>query len=811
MNTEIYPSYLEPLNGEQRRAVLHTGKPLLILAGAGSGKTRVITTKIAFLIREKGMDPRSILAVTFTNKAAREMAERARQIEERAGDAMLRTFHSFGAWFLRRNGNLAGLNSGFVIYDDDDVVSLLSSIMENSSRTEVKHIANNISRAKDYFISPDDPEVAIIDYHKKFREIYKRYEERMKQIGNVDFGDLIKKPVDILRSHPEVAQRFRERFSVIMVDEYQDANVAQFQLLKELCGDDTYVCVVGDDDQSIYRFRGAEVKNILEFPDKFNGADIIRLEQNYRSTAPILKAASSVVDYNNGRLGKTLRSEKGEGPLPVLAYLPEQNAEAAFCADKIEASVKKKETTWSDWAILYRTNAQSAGFETMFLRRGIPYKIVGSLKFYEREEVKDALALLSFLINPRDEVAFRRVVNKPTRGVGGITIDKVVEEAITHNIDLIEAGFEQGTVNSEQKTKKNKLDISTKARKGLNDFYKIISDAKILLDNPINPSFAPCEPKVQSLHVKPSSKNKKAKISPKKSDKLKSGEGLSVCVEKLLVDSGIAEYHEMQDEVSGNSKINNLQELLNGASEYSNNSEGLLKFLEDIELDRSMNDEANKQNNMQNSVTLITFHNTKGLEFKHVIMTGLEQGIFPREDKKDDELEEERRLFYVGATRAMDRLYFTTCAERRMFGRTMQTQPSLFLREIDRSSLQIEQNFIKGYQAGAHRIQSPGHIGKRTNSIYIRQPIQGQSFNPFNLEAAVKTSSDHLQKNKELEERAGWSRGQRLFHDDHGYGAVMEVSGSDDGPVVHVRFDNGNEKRFLSEFQGRAYEKIGDE
>jgi len=304
MSGADYPPYLEPLNPEQRRAVLHTGKPLLILAGAGSGKTRVITTKIAWLIREQGIAPQSILAVTFTNKAAREMAERARSIDERAAGAMLRTFHSFGAWFLRRNGALAGLDSNFVIYDDDDMLSLLATIMKDAPKTEVKHCAHAISRAKDYFLSPDDPALAIIDGKKKFRAVYAQYEERLAHTGNVDFGDLIKKPVEILRKEPQAARRLRERFSVIMVDEYQDANVAQFELLKALTGPDTYVCVVGDDDQSIYRFRGAEVKNILEFPDKFSGTDIIRLESNYRSTAPILKAASSVVSHNHGRLGK---------------------------------------------------------------------------------------------------------------------------------------------------------------------------------------------------------------------------------------------------------------------------------------------------------------------------------------------------------------------------------------------------------------------------------------------------------------------------------------------------------------------------
>ncbi|MDR2070603.1 MAG: ATP-dependent helicase, partial [Treponema sp.] len=334
------PPYLAVLNPEQQAAVLHTGCPLLILAGAGSGKTRVITTKIAYLIRERGVDPRSILAVTFTNRAAREMADRARLIDGRAGDAMLRTFHSFGAWFLRRNGSLGGLDSNFVIYDDDDAVSLLAAVMEDAPRVDVKRIAHGIARAKDYFLTPEDPELDLIDHRKEFRKLYALYEEKLAQIGNVDFGDLIKKPVEILRSCPEVARRFRDRFRVIMVDEYQDSNIAQFELLKELCGSQTYVCVVGDDDQSIYRFRGAEVRNILEFPDRFPGTEVVRLERNYRSTAPILAVASNVVDCNRGRLGKTLRSERGAGKMPTLVFLPDQDAEVAFCAEIIAKSLK---------------------------------------------------------------------------------------------------------------------------------------------------------------------------------------------------------------------------------------------------------------------------------------------------------------------------------------------------------------------------------------------------------------------------------------------------------------------------------------
>ncbi|MDR2095316.1 MAG: UvrD-helicase domain-containing protein, partial [Treponema sp.] len=319
---------MEALNPEQREAVLHTGRPLLILAGAGSGKTRVITTKIAWLIREQGVDPRSILAVTFTNKAAREMAERARLIDDRAGMAMLRTFHSFGAWFLRRNGFLAGLGSNFVIYDDENSEALIRTFIKDPAKGAAKQTAIAIARAKDYFLTPEDPELDLIDYRPEFRQLYAQYEERMAQIGNVDFGDLIKKPIEILRANPEVARRIRDRFRVIMVDEYQDSNIAQFELLKELWEPSTYLCVVGDDDQSIYSFRGAEVRNILEFPQRFPDADIIRLERNYRSFSPILDLASSVVGNNEGRLGKTLVAHRGSGKTPTLAFLADQDTEA---------------------------------------------------------------------------------------------------------------------------------------------------------------------------------------------------------------------------------------------------------------------------------------------------------------------------------------------------------------------------------------------------------------------------------------------------------------------------------------------------
>lgn len=741
-------AYLSILNPEQRQAVLHQGKSLLILAGAGSGKTRVITTKIAYLVRERGVDPRSILAVTFTNKAAREMAERARAIDGRASDSMIRTFHSFGAWFLRRNGSLIGLDSNFVIYDDDDTVTLLSSLMPKGSRAEAAKLAHLIARAKDYFLSPDSPDLDLINHRSQFRKLYALYEEKLRSIGNVDFGDLIKKPVEILRNFPEVKQRFQDRFQVILVDEYQDSNVAQFELLKELYTPRTYLCVVGDDDQSIYRFRGAEVRNILEFPDRFPDTDIIRLERNYRSTSPILAVAGSVVDNNRGRLGKTLSAERGDGKQPILVFLPDQETEASFSAELIEKSLKKREGSYADWAILYRTNAQSLTFETEFLRRHIPYKVVGSLKFYEREEVKDTLALLSFMVNPRDEIAFKRVVNKPSRGLGQVTVDTILEQS--NRAGLAERGHILETARSVLPK------LSKKARAGMERFLSVLDGGRSLLESG-NPADT-----IESTRLIP-------------------GEGLSTLIVYLLEASGLAEYHATEDEIAGTQRLSNLQELANAASLYPASTEGLAEFLEHIELDRSM--ESGEENT--DSVTLITVHNTKGLEFRKVIMTGLEQGVFPRDDKQDEDLEEERRLFYVGVTRAMDELYLTTCAVRRMYGRTNLNQPSLFLSEIPLDYVKTLGTIPRGF------------IPKRGSRKKSNSPGKGDGASGTGSSGPRTVSSD-----------GRWQLGTGIFNDDYGYGQVVRITEGPEGPLIEAHFETGKQVRFLSKYQSGRFMRI---
>lgn len=741
-------NYLSVLNPEQREAVLHWGNPLLILAGAGSGKTRVITTKIAYLVRERGVDPRSILAVTFTNKAAREMAERAQAIDGRAADAMIRTFHSFGAWFLRRNGSLLGLDSNFVIYDDDDTVTLLASLMPEKPRSEAAKAAHLIARAKDYFLSPEDPELDLVDHRPQFRKLYSQYEAKLRSIGNVDFGDLIKKPVEILRTFPEVKKRFQERFQVILVDEYQDSNVAQFELLKELFTPETYLCVVGDDDQSIYRFRGAEVRNILEFPDRFTGTDIIRLERNYRSTAPILAVAGTVVDNNRGRLGKKLQAERGDGKPPTLVFLPDQETEASFCAELIQKSMQKQGGSYADWAILYRTNAQSLTFETEFLRRHIPYKVVGSLKFYEREEVKDALALLSFMVNPRDEIAFKRVINKPSRGLGEASVEKIMQESLRGS-----ASQRGNLVAASQSVLP---ELSKKAQTGLKNFLSILEQGAKLL-NPEQP--------------RPLSNTFSA-------NRLSAGDGLSVLIVYLMEASGLAEYHATEDEIAGTQRLSNLQELANAASLYPATAEGLAEFLEHIELDRSME----SGEDSSDAVTLITVHNTKGLEFRKVIITGLEQGVFPREDKEDEDLEEERRLFYVGVTRAMDELYLTSCAMRRMYGRTNMNQPSRFLLEIPLESVKT--------------------LGTVPRTFVQKQPLGST---PATRSASIAGTRDRVSRTSS---DGRWQLGSALFHDDYGYGQVVGISEGPEGPLIEAKFETGKQVRFLSKYQSERFMRI---
>ena len=740
-------NYLDSLNDQQKAAVVHEGSPLLILAGAGSGKTRVITTKIAYLIKEKNIDPWSILSVTFTKKAANEMRERAIAIDDRAADAQIRTFHSFGSWFLRKYAEHAGLAPSFTVYDDDDMATLIKKAEPSLSTKEIRLAAHQISLAKDYCLTPED-DLGVIGSEFDLNDIYAKYQKRLRATGNADFGDLIMLPVQILEAYSDIADYIHNRFKVIMVDEYQDSNIAQFRLLQSLSGvkqgSDTYVCVVGDDDQSIYKFRGAEVENILTFPEKFPGTQIIKLERNYRSTASILNAAGLVVKKNHhGSLEKTLVADREGGGKPVLAFLPDQNAEATFTADLVMKSLAGG-AKYSDWAVLYRTNAQSLGFEKEFLHRKIPYVVVGSLKFYEREEIKDALAYISFFANHKDEISFRRIINKPARGIGDKTQDKLMESAVTLNVDG-EPVFSDLLENL--KTQQQTGVLSKKAAEGAAAFIKLFETLSGCFDE---------------------------------------NKALSDFIERVIRDSSLDEYHKAGDEIEGTTRVQNLQELVNTAVPYKCTMEGLLQFLDAINLDRTL--DAENQAVGDNAVTLITLHNTKGLEYNKVIITGLEEGVFPRMEKQGAELEEERRLFYVGITRARDELYVTSTAKRCLYGRWDYMRPSPFIKEAAEAFTVIG--------------QAPFGFSVRKTSPYGQFGRDASAFGGAGSgEAGDSEDPDLINK---------WKKGTHVYHDDYGDGAVTAAYSNSGEFVIEVQFANGGKKKFLPKYQSKSLEIIRD-
>ena len=694
---DAVPLYLKELNDRQYEAAVHLDSPLLILAGAGSGKTRVITSKIAYMMDSCGIHPSSILAVTFTNKAAREMSERVSGILEkyshRAAEypPMIRTFHSFGAWVLRRNSFYAGLNPNFTIYDDEDMLTLLQSLSGGRTKKEMKPYASMISRAKDYALLPGD-DLSSISFDPEFPDLYLKYQTKLDSIGNVDFGDLILKPFLLFKNHPEIRERMQQKFKYVLVDEYQDSNVAQFEMLKTLCGNGKNLTVVGDDDQSIYRFRGAEVKNILTFPDSFKNTRIIKLEENYRSTENILDIASAVVSNNSGRLGKTLWTRQKGGAQTVVSVFDSQSEEASYCASLLDKD------NYDRTAILYRTNAQSLAFESLFTRLEIPYRIVGALKFYEREEIKDILAYLSFLLNTKDEVAFKRIVNKPTRGIGKSALGKILTASLETEGDLYKA------------VKSLYPSLKGKAAKGMEDFCFIISDLKEAM-----------------------------RFDDEKS------ENLSDFIKNVAVRSGFADHYKEADRNSDTQKVQNIEELVNHSSEYSYDENGLAAFLENIELDRS--GPAGKNTEEEGGVTLITMHNTKGLEFDRVIITGMEEGLFPgfRSMESEDLIEEERRIFYVSITRARKELYITSCRSRRIWGKMNFFSPSRFLSEIP-------------------------------SELFCSAGLASGGFS------------------------AAYSTGDRVYHDDYGTGVVIKTEISKNEPVVHVMFETGRSAVFLEKY-----------
>lgn len=641
-------SLLKSLNPVQRQAVEKIDGPNLILAGAGSGKTRVLTHKIAFLIQRKKVNPENILAMTFTNKAATEMKDRVEALLNIPLKKMwIGTFHSLFARILRRNCEKLGYQPNFVIYDETDQNALIKSIITekivSSQNIDAKSLRSKIKFVKNSNISPEHVKLSSSSISDEvFCDIYNSYQIRLHQNNAMDFEDLLLRTIDLFKLFPNVLEFYQSKFHYILVDEYQDTNRLQYELIKLLSQRHHNVSVVGDDDQSIYRWRGADVKNILDFESDYPDCSIFRLEQNYRSTANILSIAHSIISHNRNRMDKELWTKKEPGEKVTFVIANDAIEEASSMISKIEQELQQHELNFSDFAILYRTNAQSRVIEEVLKNRGINYVVVGGIRFYERKEIKDMLAYLRILVNPNDGISIRRVINFPTRGIGETTIKKLEQYALQNNISLFSALEQVDQIES----------IAARTKKSILEFYRLI----------------------------------KKYINLKKKGELSITELVSTLIGQL----GVLTILKQEGSVESLNRIDNIREFLNGINEFiTHNPElSLEHYLENIALITDVDNWDTKAN----AVSLLTLHSAKGLEFPVVFITGLEEGLFPlsRQMSTDEDLEEERRLFYVGATRAKEKLYLTSALNRRKYGENTNGTISRFLNEIDKSLLESE-------------------------------------------------------------------------------------------------------------------------
>ena len=734
MSSRRSETLLEGLNPQQSAAVTHIGGPLLVVAGAGSGKTRVLTRRIAYLMAERDIQPFEILAITFTNKAAGEMKERVSQlVGNRAKIMWVSTFHSACVRILRQEAVRLGFSPTFSIYDQADSLRLVTLVMRDLNldpkRYNPRGVASVISNAKNELLGPADYRNATQNsFEEVVSEVYAIYQQRLTAANAMDFDDLIMKTVEVLQKFPEARARYRHRFKHILVDEYQDTNHAQYILIRELVGTDregipaAELCVVGDADQSIYGFRGATIRNIMQFEEDYPNATTILLEQNYRSTQNILSAANSVISLNEGRKEKNLWSDAGSGPKLMGFVAENEHHEAEFVRDELFRLQREGLSQFGDTAIFYRTNAQSRVFEEIFMRATIPYKVVGGVRFYERKEVKDLLAYLRVIVNPDDEVSMRRIINTPKRGIGDRALDNIDDLAKREAISFWQA-----------LNRASEAGLTPKTSSSISQFVAMIAALRVLVEAKRPPSTIAAAALEQSG----------------------------------LLDE-LRDSHDPQDEV----RVENLEELVAVAEEYEEREvdEGeeisLAGFLEDVALVADA-DEIPEGEDHGGVVTLMTLHTAKGLEFPTVFLTGLEEGVFPHSrtlgEKK--ELEEERRLAYVGLTRAQQRLYLSRAEYRSSWGAPNYNPPSRFLDEIP-------ENLIDW---------------NKSESGFITPPITRKKFAPPPLPKATGKQSTTLQLDI----------GDRVSHDTFGLGTVIAVSGSGDKAEATINFGSYGDKRLL--------------
>uniref|UniRef100_A8M473 ATP-dependent DNA helicase n=1 Tax=Salinispora arenicola (strain CNS-205) TaxID=391037 RepID=A8M473_SALAI len=752
---------LDGLNGPQRDAVTHAGSPLLIVAGAGSGKTRVLTHRIAYLLAARQVHPGEIIAITFTNKAAGEMKDRVAQlVGPRARLMWVSTFHSACVRILRAEHEHAGVKSTFSIYDADDSRRLMQLVAReldlDPKRYPARGLAAQVSNLKNELV---DPEAfagrAKGPNERALAEAYTLYQRRLREAHALDFDDLIMTTVHLLQSHPHVAETYRRRFRHVLVDEYQDTNHAQYVLIKELVSgtaglDPAELCVVGDADQSIYAFRGATIRNILEFERDFTDARTILLEQNYRSTQTILNAANAVIDRNTSRKPKRLWSEAGSGD-PIVGYVADtEHTEADWVAREIDRLVDDGDTRPGDVAVFYRTNAQSRVFEEVFIRVGLPYKVVGGVRFYERKEVRDALAYLRALVNEDDTVSLRRVLNTPRRGIGD-RAEACVEALASRDRISFGAALRRA---------KEAPGISTRAANGIADFVALLDGAREVAENS-----APEE-----------------------------------VLEVLLNRSGyLMELEESLDPQDAG-RVDNLQELVSVAREYTERVEALgaegeratvAGFLEQVALVADADQVPADDPEHQGVVTLMTLHTAKGLEFPVVFLTGMEDGVFPHARTFGDnhELEEERRLAYVGITRARQRLYLSRAITRSAWGQPAYNAPSRFLAELPEELVRWERT------EGSYTSWAGGGGGVGGRADRGGSGFTGGTPKAAQLARRLGVDGSRLATASELPQAPRVGVGDRVNHQRYGLGRVIAVEGH--GPGARAQIDFGDQTLWL--------------
>ena len=714
------------LNPTQREAVAATEGPVLVVAGAGSGKTRVLTFRVAHLIRDLQVAPDSILAITFTNKAANEMKERVAQLVGGVVKSMwVSTFHSSCVRILRREAPRLGYRSGFTIYDDADSLRLLRIVTKDldldAKRFPEKAMKAVISNAKNELVDFESfADQGDGFYHEQVADIYRLYQQRLVGASAMDFDDLLMVTVELFAAFPDVLEHYQQRFRYVLVDEYQDTNRAQYMLVRQLTDAHRNLCVVGDSDQSIYKFRGADIRNIRDFEKDYPDARVIILDQNYRSTETILEAANSVISNNTRRTPKHLWSDRGEG-VPIIRFEAEdEHDEAGFVVDEIER-LQDDGYNLADVAVFYRTNAMSRVIEDVFVRRGVPYSVVGSVKFYDRKEVKDAVAYLKVLVNPADEISVKRVINEPRRGIGSTTVAQVDRFSQAERISFFDGLTRVREIPQ----------LTTRARRSILEFVGLIDLIR---------------------------------------DKAVEG-GVERAVQSVLDDSGMVAGYESERTIEAMGRVENLRELVGVASEFESSNEGAiigdepydsldhLRRLEVFLESTALVADIDEWDEGAGAATLMTLHTAKGLEFPAVFIVGMEDGVFPHMRSLGDpeELEEERRLAYVGITRAQDRLYLTSAWQRMLFGGSSYNPPSRFLQEVPESLIQ---------KAGKRKRLDPADRAAATGP---RMTVSPAEIGP----------------------------GARVRHDKWGLGTVREIVGEGDRAEAEVMFDTQGKKRLL--------------